>query len=125
MQSLDAVSSAIIDAIAVADSLDALEVIRIDALGKKGSISLMMRDLGGLDPETRKQAGQKLNQVKNDIAVKIDAKQTTLASAALNVRLETERLDVTLPSRPETDARLHPLSRRSDCYFCRNGISGC
>ena len=49
MQSLDAVSSEIIDAIGTADSLDALEAIRIDALGKKGRISLMMRDLGGMD----------------------------------------------------------------------------
>ena len=51
MQSLDAVSSEFIDAIGAADSLDALEAIRIDALGKKGRISLMMRDLGGMDAE--------------------------------------------------------------------------
>ena len=53
MQSLDAVSSEIIDAIGAADSLDALEAIRIDALGKKGRISLMMRDLGGMDAEAQ------------------------------------------------------------------------
>ena len=58
MQSLDAVSSEIIHAIGAADSPDALEAIRIDALGKKGRISLMMRDLGGMDAEARKQAGQ-------------------------------------------------------------------
>ena len=111
MQSLDAVSSEIIDAIGAVDSLDALEAIRIDSLGKKGRISLMMRDLGGMDAEARKQAGQALNKVKDEIAAAIDAKQTMLASAALNARLSAERLDVTLPSRPETDARLHPLSR--------------
>ena len=111
MQSLDAVSSEIIDAIGAADSLDALEAIRIDALGKKGRISLMMRDLGGMDAEARKQAGQALNKVKDEIAAAIDAKQTLLASAALNARLSAERLDVSLPSRPEIDARLHPLSR--------------
>ena len=111
MKSLDAVSSEIIDAIAAADSLDALEAIRIDALGKKGRISLMMRDLGGMDAEARKQAGQALNKVKDEIAAAIDAKQTLLASAALNARLSAERLDVSLPSRPEIDARLHPLSR--------------
>ena len=111
MQSLDAVSSEIIDAIGAADSLDALEAIRIGALGKKGRISLMMRDLGGMDAEGRKQAGQALNKAKDEIAVAIDAKQTMLASAALNAKLSAERLDVSLPSRPETDARLHPLSR--------------
>ena len=51
MESLDSVSSEIIDAIATADSLDVLEAIRIDALGKKGRISLMMRELGGMDAE--------------------------------------------------------------------------
>ena len=109
MQSLDAVSSEIIDAIGAADSLDVLEAIRIDALGKKGRISLMMRDLGGMDAEARKQAGQALKKVKDEIAVAFDAKQTMLASAELNARLSAERLDVSLPSRPEIDARLHPL----------------
>ena len=56
MESLDAVSSEIIDAIATADSLDVLEAIRIDALGKKGRISLMMRELGGMNAEDRRAA---------------------------------------------------------------------
>ena len=96
MQSLDAVSSEIIDAIGAADSLDALEAIRIDALGKKGRISLMMRDLGGMDDEARKQAGQALNKVKDEIATAIDAKQTMLASAALNARLSGSNAQVSL-----------------------------
>ena len=111
MQSLNAVASEIIHAIGAADSLDALEAIRIGALGKKGRISLMMRDLGGMDAEARKQAGQALNKVKDEIAAAIGAKQMMLASMALNARLSAERLDVSLPSRPEIDARLHPLSR--------------
>ena len=111
MQSLDAVSSEIIDAIGAADNLDELEEIRIDALGKKGRISLLMRDLGGLDADARRKAGQALNKVKDMVAAAIEAKQTTLASAALNERLAAERVDVSLPSRPESEARLHPLSR--------------
>ena len=100
MESLDAVSSEIIDAIATADSLDVLEAIRIDALGKKGRISLMMRELGRMNAEDRRAAGQTLNKVKDDIATAIDAKQKILATAVLNERLEAERLDVSLPSRP-------------------------
>ena len=111
MESLDAVSSEIIDAIATADSLDVLEAIRIDALGKKGRISLMMRELGRMNAEDRRTAGQKLNKVKDNIANAIDAKQKILATAVLNERLEAERLDVSLPSRPEIDARLPPLSQ--------------
>ena len=111
MESLDVVSSEIIDAIATADSLDVLEAIRIDALGKKGRISLMMRELGRMNAEDRRAAGQTLNKAKDDIATAIDAKQKILATAVLNERLEAERLDVSLPSRPEIDARLHPLSQ--------------
>ena len=70
MESLDAVSSEIIDAIATADSLDVLEAIRIDALGKKGRISLMMRELGSMDAEDRRAAGQTLNKLKDNIYYK-------------------------------------------------------
>ena len=111
MQSLDAVSSEILAAVAAADSLDALEAVRINALGKKGRISLMMRDLGGMNAEARKTAGQSLNKAKDAISAAIDRKQSDLAAAALDARLAAEAVDVTLPSRPETEARLHPLSR--------------
>ena len=111
MQNLDAVSSDILAAIAAADNLDTLDAIRIDALGKKGRISLMMRDLGGMDAESRKTAGQALNKVKEEISNALESKQATLADAALNARLVAEAVDVSLPGRPEIEARLHPLSR--------------
>ena len=111
MQSLDAVSLEILDAGATADTLDALEAVRIDALGKKGRISVMMRALGEMDAEARKQAGQELNVAKDRISQAIDAKQSDLSAAALNARLASESLDVSLPSPPEIEARLHPLSR--------------
>jgi phenylalanyl-tRNA synthetase alpha chain len=111
MQDLDALTSDILSAVAAADTPDALEAVRIDTLGKKGRVSLMMRELGGMDPEERKAAGQALNAVKDRIAVAIDDRQTELSHAALDARLAAEAIDVSLPSRPETDARLHPLSR--------------
>ncbi len=111
MQSLDAVCSEILAAVAAAESVDLLEAIRIDALGKKGRVSMMMRDLGGMDAEARKTAGLALNKVKDAISSAIGEKQAELADAALNARLIAEALDVSLPTRPETEARLHPLSR--------------
>ena len=111
MQSLDTLYKEIVTAIGAADNLEVLEGIRINALGKKGRISLLMRELGGMDAETRKSVGQNLNALKDDIAIAIDAKKETLATAALNERLIAEHLDVSLPSRPEIEARLHPLSR--------------
>ncbi len=111
MQDLDALTSDILSAVAAAGSPDALEAVRIDTLGKKGRVSLMMRELGGMDPEERKAAGQALNAVKDRIAAAIDDRQAELSHAALDARLAAEAIDVSLPSRPETDARLHPLSR--------------
>ena len=111
MQDLDALTSDILSAVAAADTPDALEAVRIDTLGKKGRVSLMMRELGGMDPEERKAAGQALNAVKDRIAAAIDDRQAELSRAALDARLAAEAIDVSLPSRPETDARLHPLSR--------------
>jgi len=126
MQNLDALTSDIMGSITAATSLDELESVRIDVLGKKGSLSLMMRDLGGMDPEARKTAGQELNKVKTTIADAIAAKQTNLRDAELNDRLAAEAIDVSLPSRPQDDARLHPLSRTIEevvAIFAEMGFS--
>jgi phenylalanyl-tRNA synthetase alpha chain len=111
MQNLESLSSEILHAIESAETLEALETLRVETLGKKGRVSLMMRDLGGMEPEARKQAGQDLNVLKGTISQAIDARQTILADAALAEKLSAQRVDVSLPSRPHSDARLHPLSR--------------
>ena len=111
MQNLDNLTSEILTGIEAATSLEALEAVRIDALGKKGRVSLMMRELGGMDPEERKAAGQTLNAVKDRIAAAIESRQEALSRAALDQRLAAEAIDVSLPARPEAEARLHPLSR--------------
>ena len=126
MQNLDALTTELTAAIDAATSLDTLEAIRIDALGKKGRISLMMRELGAMEPEARKQAGQELNAVKTAVAAAIDAKQSALGDAALNARLAAESVDVSLPTRPESQARLHPLSRTIEevvAIFAEMGFS--
>src|SRR6056300_1516234 len=110
-QSLKSVSDEIVQAIDAAENLEALDAIRVNTLGKKGQISLLMRELGGMDADARKAAGQALNIVKDQVADALEAKQSVLAQAALNEKLATEAIDVSLPSRPEIDARLHPLSR--------------
>ena len=98
MQNLDELSSEILSAVEAADTTDALEAVRIDALGKKGRISLMMRELGGMDPEERKNAGQTLNTVKDTIAAAIETRQAALSRIALDARLAAEAVDVSLPS---------------------------
>ena len=110
-QSLKSVSDEIMQAVEAAENLEALDAIRVNALGKKGRISLLMRELGGMDADARKAAGQALNIVKDQVADALEAKQSVLAQAALNEKLANEAIDVSLPSRPRREARLHPLSR--------------
>ena len=81
------------------------------ALGKKGEVSLRMRELGKMTPEERKVAGPTLNALKDELNSALNAKKTALADAVLNARLETEWLDVTLPSRSINTGSIHPISQ--------------
>ena len=98
---------------AISDARDenALEDVRLAALGKKGEVSLQMRELGKMTPEERKVAGPTLNALKDELNSALNAKKTALADAVLNARLETEWLDVTLPSRATNIGSVHPISQ--------------
>ncbi|MFP4328247.1 MAG: phenylalanine--tRNA ligase subunit alpha [Paracoccaceae bacterium] len=89
----------------------ALEEIRVQALGKKGEISLKMRELGGMSPEERKVAGPALNALKDEIASALAARKAALEDSALDERLRAEWLDVTLPARPRRTGSIHPISQ--------------
>jgi phenylalanyl-tRNA synthetase alpha chain len=106
-------------AIATAADLAALDDIRVQALGKKGRITEMMKTLGALPAETRKERGAALNLLKDDIATRIETRQKELARAAISVALERERVDVTLPARPApvtpvAEGRVHPTAQTFD-----------
>ena len=114
MEDVEKLRSELMDTVSGAPDLDALDTARVAALGKKGRITALMRGLGGLDPETRKQTGQALNAIKDEIAGAIDARKRQLGRADLDARLENERIDVTLPVRPENEGRIHPISQTID-----------
>ncbi|SER68843.1 phenylalanyl-tRNA synthetase, alpha subunit [Tranquillimonas rosea] len=97
----------------IAEAADeaALEELRVAALGKKGEISLQMRELGKMTPEERKEAGPKLNALKDEVNAALAAKKAALADAALDERLKAEWLDVTLPGRPRRQGTIHPVSQ--------------
>ena len=88
-----------------------LEDLRVQAVGKKGEISLKMRELGKMTPEERQVAGPALNALKDEINTALAAKKTALADAALDERLKTEWLDVTLPGRDRRTGTVHPVSQ--------------
>ena len=100
-----------IEAVAKAGDESALEDVRLSALGKKGEISALMATLGKMDPDQRKVAGAALNVLRDEIDAALRAKKAGLADAALNERLKSEWLDVTLPSRPRPRGTIHPVSQ--------------
>ena len=100
-----------IDAIANAADEAAIEDVRLAALGKKGEVSLKMRELGKMTPEERQVAGPALNALKNEIDAALKAKKSALADAALDARLAEEWLDVTLPGRQRRQGTIHPVSQ--------------
>ncbi len=111
---LDRIRTETLQVISEVDSLDALERVRVEALGRKGRITEMMKTLGTLAPEERRERGAALNRLKEEIAARIETRKAELARAELDRRLAAERIDVTLPARPEPDGRIHPISQTID-----------
>ncbi len=113
---LDTLKAEITTAINAASNEQALDAVRVGALGKKGSVSALLATLGKMTPEERKTAGPAINGLKNELAGLIDAKSAELKTKALEARLAAERVDVTLPVRPAATARgrIHPVSQALD-----------
>jgi len=111
---MDDLKSKYLTLIADAGDENSLEDLRVQALGKKGEISLQMRELGKMTPEERKTAGPALNALKDEINRALVAKKSGLQDAALDERLRSEWLDVTLPSRQRPAGTIHPISQVTD-----------
>jgi len=111
MQDLDPIRMKYLAEVADAGDEAAIESVRVAALGKKGEISLMMRELGRMSPEERQAAGPALNALKDEINAAITDRRQALADAALEARLATEWQDVTLPARPRPEGTIHPVSQ--------------
>lgn len=94
-----------------ADTEKSLEEIRINALGKKGDISELMKNLGGMSVEDKKIYGPLLNNLKDDIALEIDKKKILLEEQEIENRIQNETLDITLPCMPEAKGGIHPVSK--------------
>ncbi|MEO6690336.1 MAG: phenylalanine--tRNA ligase subunit alpha [Dokdonella sp.] len=100
--------------IAAATSSDALEALRVAVLGKSGSITEQLKQLGALPPDERKLRGAEVNRGKERIADAISARKATLEKIELDRRLAAERIDVTLPGRRAERGGLHPITRTLD-----------
>ena len=111
---IDQLRGELLAAVSAAQDAAAIEDVRVGALGKKGRITGLMKDLGAMAPDERKAFGQRLNVLKDEIAAALDARKRAFDAAALNARLASEHMDVTLPIRPEAMGSLHPISQTMD-----------
>ena len=93
------------------DSLKQWDDMRLTLLGKTGSITLMLKELGKLAPEDRKARGAQINQLKESVSHLLEAKKESLMAHLLQDRLKKEAIDITLPARPEKTGSIHALSQ--------------
>ncbi|HVY59553.1 MAG TPA: phenylalanine--tRNA ligase subunit alpha [Xanthobacteraceae bacterium] len=116
MSDLQSLEQKLLAEIGAAGDEAALEAARIAALGKKGSVSELLKTLGTMSPEERKTKGPLINGLKERVAAAIAVRRDALKNAALDARLATETVDVTLPVRePPTDiGRVHPITQVTD-----------
>ena len=114
MTDIATLQSQILSAIETADTPDALESVRIDALGKQGSVSALLKTLGQMSPEERQVQGPVINGLREAVTNGIAAKKAALETAILNQRLATERLDMTLPAPEAPRGTVHPVSQVMD-----------
>jgi phenylalanyl-tRNA synthetase alpha chain len=103
-------------AVAAAKDETALESLRIAALGKSGSITALLKTLGTMTPDERKVQGPAINGLKDKVNAAIAERKSALGDAALDARLNTETVDVTLPVRetPAELGRVHPITQVID-----------
>jgi phenylalanyl-tRNA synthetase alpha chain len=111
MSEIDQVSQQALRDIDSAQSPDALEALRVALLGKHGSITAQLKQLGTLPAEQRKSAGEAINRARDAIGEALAARKIDLDAVALDMRLATETIDVTLPGRNASRGGLHPVSR--------------
>jgi phenylalanyl-tRNA synthetase alpha chain len=116
MADLTELEAALLSKIAQAASEEALEGVRIESLGKKGSVSAMLATLGGLPSDARKEAGAAINLLKDRISEALSARKNLLKDQALDARIASERLDISLPVRVSMleSGRIHPISQVMD-----------
>jgi phenylalanyl-tRNA synthetase alpha chain len=116
MSDIAKLESELMTAVSSAQDEAALEAVRVAALGKSGSVSALLKTLGSMTPDERKVQGPAINGLKDKLGAAIAARKDELAASALDARLNSETVDVTLPVRetPAETGRVHPISQVID-----------
>jgi phenylalanyl-tRNA synthetase alpha chain len=101
-------------AVAAAPDAAALDAVRVAALGKSGSISDLLKTLGSMTPDERREQGPAINGLRDRISAAIATRKAALDAAELDAKLAAERVDLTLPAPPERRGRVHPTMQVQD-----------
>ncbi len=125
MNDIDDILSAGADAVSAATDLSALDLVRVQYLGKQGELTARLKQLGALPKEERPAAGQAINAAKNQLTSAIEARKDALEAEQLSAALSEESIDVTLPGRGQRGGGLHPITRtlqRVETFFRQAGF---
>ena len=108
---LDALRTETAAALAASTDLRAWDAVRVGALGKQGRLTGMLKELGKVSHDVRRERGARLNVLKDELTAMVEARRAELDAAALDARLAGERIDVSLPPLPHPPGTIHPLTR--------------
>lgn len=114
MTDLDQLRTDLLAAVDAAGSLDALDAVRVHALGKQGAVTGLLKTLGGMSPEERQETGPRIHALREAVTAAIAARKSGMEREALDARLAAETLDMTLPVDLPTTGGVHPVSQVMD-----------
>jgi len=114
MTDLDQMRDRLLAAVAEAEGLEALDAVRVEALGKQGRITQLLKTLGGMSPDERQVQGPAIQGLREAVTNAIAARKAALEQAALDARLASETIDLTLPVDAVPAGTIHPVSQVMD-----------
>lgn len=114
MTDLDQMRDRLLAAVAEAEGLESLDAVRVEALGKQGRITQLLKTLGGMSPDERQVQGPAIQGLREAVTNAIAARKAALEQAALDARLASETIDLTLPVDAVPAGTIHPVSQVMD-----------
>ena len=116
-EKLKQIRTAALEQLDAADSTEKLEQLRVKFLGKKGELTAVLRGMGALSPEERPAIGQIANEIRESVENMIAEKKEKLSAELLQRKLESEKIDVTMPAKRFNLGHRHPLAQVEDCLL--------
>lgn len=113
-EKLSEIKLSVLPAIEKAVTLAELDAVRVGVVGKNGTLTAMMKEMGSLSVEEKKTFGAAINAVKTEVMKAIEGKKSALEDAELNQKLQSESVDVSLPCRPQNIGRIHPITQATE-----------